>query len=114
MVIHTNAITKNSTALMKYQDPDEALTNIPPDTPHSINTTTMIDLGAYELPCNADHIYRAADDPYHSLYVKLMYQVFEIKRRLLKALRRRLHALTRKIEALTMLGRQRFLPMFLV
>ena len=46
----------------------------------------MIDLGAYELPCNADHIYRATDDPYHSLYVKLMYQVFEIKRRLLKAL----------------------------
>ena len=46
----------------------------------------MIDLGTYEVPFNADHIHRAADDPYHSLYVKLMHHVFEIKRRLLKAL----------------------------
>ena len=76
---------------MKYTKTlTKPLRNIPPGRPHITVTTTlpmtMIDLGTYEVPFNADHIHRAADDPYHSLDVKLMHHVFGLKRRLLKAL----------------------------
>ena len=69
---------------MKYTKTlTKPLRNIPPGRPHITVTTTlpttMIDLGAYEVPFNTDHIRRAADDPYHSLDVKLMHHVFGLK-----------------------------------
>ena len=76
---------------MKYTKTlTKPLRNIPPGRLHITVTTTlpttMIDLGTYEVPFNADHIHRAADDPYHFLDVKLMHHVFGLKRCLLKAL----------------------------
>ena len=66
------------------------------------------------MPFNADHITRAADDPYHYVYIQLIHHIYDIKRHLLKALTKAVCVLSRKIEALTMLGRQRLFQMLFI